>query len=182
MAKKTSKKPASKPAAKKGGKPAPKTGKPALKAAKPAKKSGGGGGEYKVTTGSGPGPDKIGADLVALFNRAKFREIEEKWWAPGIESVEGHGTNKGWRGRAAVEGKNAWWTSMNTIRGASAEGPFLGASGFAVKFHMDIEEKGTLKRWIMDEVGVYTVQNGKIIREEFMYGAKTEQASAAPTV
>jgi hypothetical protein len=35
---------------------------------------------------------------------------------------------------------------------------------------MDVETKSTGKRETMNEVGVYTVQNGKIIREEFMYG------------
>ena len=167
MAKKTTKKPAAKPAKK----PAPK---PAAKAAKPAKKGGGGGAgaPFKVSSGSGPSPAQIGADLVALFNRAKFREIEDKWWSPNIESIEGAGVNQGWRGRAAVDGKNQWWASTNTIRGASAEGPYVGSTGFAVKFRMDVEEKPSLKRWTMEEIGVYTVQNGKIIREEFMYSAR----------
>lgn len=177
MAKKSSKKAAAKPAKK----PAPKPAKPAAKAAKSGG-GGGGGGEFKVTTGTGPGPAQIGADVVALFNRAKFREIEDKWWSPNIESIEGVGMNKGWRGRAAVDGKNQWWSASHTIRGASAEGPYVGSSGFAIKFRMDIEEKPSLKRWTMEEVGVYTVQNGKIVREEFMYGQRTEQASAAPTV
>lgn len=149
--------------------------RPASKAAGRAKKAAGSGGGFKVTTGSGPGPAEIGADVVALFNRGKFRQIEDKWWSPKIESIEGAGMNKGWRGRAAVEGKNAWWMSMHTIHGASAEGPYVGSSGFAVKFRMDVEEKATRKRWTMEEVGVYTVRNGKIVREEFMYGPTTEQ-------
>jgi hypothetical protein len=165
MAKKTSKKPAPKPAKKSSSKPA---AKPAKKAAKKAS----GGGEFKVNTGTGPSVAEIGGSLVALFNQGKFSDIENKWWSPKIESIEGFGTNTGWRGRGAVDGKNAWWLSMHTLHGASAEGPYLGSSGFAVKFRMDVEEKATGKRWTMDEVGVYTVQNGKIIREEFMYGEK----------
>jgi len=185
MAKKIKKKPAPKAAAKSAPRKGGKASKPAAKSGKPAgagKKSGESGGGFKVATGSGPGPAEIGSDLVALFNRAKFREIEDKWWSPNIESIEGIGTNMGWRGREAVEAKNAGWMAANTLRGASAEGPFLGSSGFAVKYHMDIEEKGTLKRTTMEEVGVYTVFNGKIVREEFMYGTRTEQSSAAPSV
>jgi hypothetical protein len=34
---------------------------------------------------------------------------------------------------------------------------------------MDVEEKKTGNRRTMREVGVYTVENGKVIREEFMY-------------
>ena len=54
--------------------------------------------------------------------------------------------------------------------GASAEGPFVGAQGFAIKFKMDVEELNTGTRRVSEEVGVYTVNNGKIVREEFMYG------------
>lgn len=122
----------------------------------------------KVSTGRGPSPGEIGKDLVALFNRGQFKEIENKYWSPQVVSVEGMGM--AWHGRAAVEGKNEWWSSQNTIHGASAEGPYVGASGFAVKFRMDVEEKATGKRTEMDEVGVYTVLDGKIVREEFMYG------------
>jgi hypothetical protein len=170
MAKKTSKKAAAKPAKKAGKAGAKKV------AAKPApRKTKGGasgaaksGGPYTVKTGSGPSPAEIGADLVSMFNQGKIKEIEGKWWSPAIESVEGMGM--AWRGRAAVEGKNAEWYANNSLNGASAEGPFVGASGFAVKFKMDVQEKASGKRIVMDEVGVYTVQNGKIVREEFMYG------------
>jgi hypothetical protein len=161
--KKTSKKAAAKP---------PKKSSVAKKA--PAKKAGGSKGgkalaPVRISTGSGPGPAEIGADLVSMFNQGKIPEIEKKWWSPAIESVEGMGM--GWRGRAAVEAKNAEWYANNSLNGASAEGPFVGASGFAVKFKMDITDKASGKRVVMDEVGVYAVKNGKIVREEFMYGA-----------
>lgn len=153
MAKKTTKKSASKPAPKKSA--APK--KPKAAAGK------------RVSTGSGANPEAIGKSLVEMFNKGQFSQIEAKWWSPAIESVEGFGM--AWKGRAAVEAKNAGWMNQNTVRGASAEGPYVGASGFSVKFRMDVEEKATSKRTIMEEIGVYTVKNGKIIREEFMYGA-----------
>lgn len=179
MAKKTSKSPAKKPAKKSPPKKA--AAKPASKpAAKPSAKSGGPVGKPSpVKTGSGATPAQIGTDLVALFNRAKFREVEDKYWSPAIESIEGMGMS--WKGRANVEAKNADWNAKNAIRGASAEGPFVGATGFAVKFRIDVEDKATLSRTMMEEVGVYTVQNGKIIREEFMYGSVTPVGSAAPT-
>lgn len=122
----------------------------------------------RVSTGSGATPAEIGADLVAMFNRGEFKEIEEKWWSPAIVSVEGMGM--AWSGREAVEGKNTAWMEANEIVGASAEGPYVGASGFAVKFRMRVRERATGKSTEMQEVGVYTVMDGKIVREEFMYG------------
>lgn len=126
-----------------------------------------------VTTGRGPTPAEIGTDLVARFNRGELREIETKWHSPDLVSVEGVGVAMAWSGRKAVEQKNEEWMATHRLHGASAEGPFLGASGFAVKFAMDVEDTSTNQRVMMEEVGVYTVQNGKIVREEFMYGSVT---------
>lgn len=122
-----------------------------------------------VSTGRGPSPLDIGTDLVALFNAGRSVDAENKWYDRNIESVEGVGVSMAWRGRKAVQAKSDWWTSDHTIHGASAEGPYAGATGFAVKFRMDVETKSTGKRETMEEVGVYTVKNGKIVREEFMY-------------
>lgn len=172
MAKKTSKK-------KSSGKPAKKTaGKKPAARGKGGAAGKAGGGMFKVSTGSGAGPVEIGTDLVALFNRGKIDEVERKHWSRKIESIEGVGVNLGWRGLAAVQAKNAEWYAAHEFNGGCAEGPYLGSSGFAVKFRMDITEKATGKRFLMEEVGVYTVQGGKIVREEFMYGSKTEQTGS----
>ncbi len=122
-----------------------------------------------VTTGKGPSPAEIGDSLVDMFNRGLLHEIEERWWSPKITSIEGMG--QAWDGRPAVDGKNQWWSQTNRMVAGSAEGPYVGATGFAVKFHLEVEEVATGRRTIMDEVGVYTVKDGKIVQEEFMYGA-----------
>jgi hypothetical protein len=131
-----------------------------------------------ISTGKGAAPAEIGADLVARFNRGEFQEIEETWWSPKVTSVEGVGVAMAWEGRKAVQAKNKGWTEANAIRSARAEGPFVGATGFAVKFFMDVEEKATGKRTAMEEVGVYEVKNGKIVREEFMYGSMKSAGAA----
>lgn len=144
------------------------TKKTAKKASKKPKRASGAGPRH-VSTGRGPGPREIGEDLVKLFNQGKFAEVERKWWSPKIESVEGIGMS--WSGRKAVESKNSEWMEQHVIHGSSAEGPYVGATGFSVKFRMDVEVRETGERMVMDEIGVYTVLNGKIVREEFMYGA-----------
>jgi hypothetical protein len=173
MAKKTARKPASKPSKK------PAARKPAKASArKPARKASTAG--KPVKTGRGLTPRDLGRDLVDLFNRGQFEEVEKRLWSPKIVSVEGEGVAMAWSGRRAVNAKNSGWMASHTMHGASAEGPYVGASGFAVKFRMDIEAKETGERTMMEEVGVYTVQNGKIVREEFMYGKK-EPSTATPT-
>lgn len=172
----------------KKGKKQKKGSKPAKKAAKPGARKGGKKPAKKgvslapkmVKTGKGPTPGEVGLDLVGMFNSGQLSEIEKKYWSPGIVSIEGMGMS--WAGRKAVEAKNSDWMSKHTLLGASAEGPFVGATGFAVKFRMDVEEKATGNRVAMEEVGVYTVRNGKIAVEEFMYGPmQVTPAGGAPT-
>jgi ketosteroid isomerase-like protein len=53
---------------------------------------------------------------------------------------------------------------------AHTYGPYPhGDDRFAVRFVYDITQKPTGRRVMMDEVAVFTVANGKIVREEFYY-------------
>lgn len=152
------------------------------KSAKKAEKSGASSGKKKngkkkdalapkaVKTGKGLTPAEVGADLVRMFNAGQWAEIEDKHWSPKITSIEGVGVAQAWSGRKAVRAKGKEWEADHTIHSAKAEGPFVGATGFAVKYHMDVETKSTGERIAMSEVGVYTIKNGKIVQEEFMYG------------
>jgi len=144
--------------------------KTTAKAATPKKKTAGDPlAAVAVKTGSGASPLDVGRDLVAMVNGGQIDAVEAKHWSPRIESVEGWGVAQVWRGRKAAEAKNAWWASDHVVHAITAEGPYVGASGFAVKFRMDVETRSTGQRETMEEVGVYTVANGKIVREEFMY-------------
>lgn len=191
MAKKTTKKASKKIAKKtsaKGAKTAKKgtakrAGKTAGKVAGKAagKRAGKGGASLApkpVKTGRGPTPAEIGQDFVDMFNRGQYKEIEEKYWSPQVTSIEGVGVSLAWRGRKAVLAKNNEWVAQHTIRSATAEGPYVGATGFAMKMRMEVEKKEDGSRVLMEEVGVYTVQNGKVVQEEFMYGSMTPIAPA----
>lgn len=160
---KASKKPA--PAKKPAAKAKPAAKKPA--AAKPSGKPAPAAGVSQVSTGGGASPGEIGRNLVAMFNGGKGEEVEKKYWAPTITSIEGMGM--AWHGLKAVREKNTQWGAQNEVLGGSAEGPYVGATGFAVKFRIHIRERSTGKEDLMEEVGVYTVRDGKIVTEEFMY-------------
>lgn len=168
MAKKMSKKPAakSKKPAKVAKKAAPKK---AAKASKPAAKSAAPAGVRPVSTGKGPSAQEVGQQLVTWFNEGKMAECEGLW-DKNITSCEGMGVGMEWVGRKAVDAKNADWMSKHTILGGAAEGPYIGSTGFAVKFKMHVKVNASGQEIQMNEVGVYTVKDGKIVREEFMYG------------
>ena len=52
---------------------------------------------------------------------------------------------------------------------AEVFGPYPHDDRFAVRFLYDITNKPSGKRMTMDEVGLFTVANGKIVKEEFFY-------------
>ncbi len=130
-----------------------------------------------INTGKGPSAEQIGKELVANFNAGKW-QINTKLWSKDLIGIEGGGML--WKGLKNVELKNTFWSKGNTPVGGHAEGPYVGATGFSVKFRMDIKDNSTGRRTIMEEIGVYTVLNGKIIQEEFMYGSMTPAEAAHP--
>ncbi len=165
--KKKAKKKAAKQAEAKGAKSAGKKGKDAgKKAGKKAKQASLE--PRPVKTGKGATPAEVGAGVVEMV-RAKTPEDEiwAKWFSPKFVSIEGM-MGQAWHGKAAARSKAQWWYSANRVHSLEADGPFVGATGFGVRYTMDVEEIESGKRWQGDELAFYTVKNGKVVQEEFM--------------
>lgn len=110
--------------------------------------------------------------FVELCNQGKNFDVMEAMYAPDIVSVEGDG--KETAGKGPVIEKSRQWVAVNTFHGEKVRGPFFSGGTesdgqFAVYFTLDITRKSTGQRVTLDEVGVYTVKNGKITREQFFY-------------
>lgn len=130
-----------------------------------------------VNSGRGLTPAEIGAVVVEAFNEHQPDvELWNQFWADDVESIEGMGVSLAWHGRDAMQAKGETWAADHIVHSANAEGPYVGATGFSIRFRMDVEEKSTGNRMLMEEIGVYTVKNGKVVREEFMYGSVTPVA------
>jgi hypothetical protein len=128
----------------------------------------------RVSTGQGPSPAEIaGAVAKALRGWSPGDtpvepELWERFWhADSVESIEGDGSM--WTGLAGLRAKNEWWESEHEIDNFTVDGPYVGATGFTLGFTMDVKNKKTGEVMPMREVGVYTVKDGKVVREEFMY-------------
>jgi hypothetical protein len=52
-------------------------------------------------------------------------------------------------------------------------GPFLGDNQFAVQYTFDATFKPTGQRSQMTEMALYTVKDGKIVKEQFFYNPGT---------
>lgn len=141
--------------------------KPPVKTAAPAKLTG----MQPISTGGGASAAEIGAAVVAHLNSGAHDDtpLWNRHWSKDFASIEGMGVNLAWYGREAVREKCQSWMDEHIVHGCRAEGPFVGSTGFCVHITMDVEERKTGNRRTMREVGVYTVQDGKVVREEFMY-------------
>jgi ketosteroid isomerase-like protein len=87
----------------------------------------------------------------------------EAWAPPGMDLVA--------TGLAAIRAKGEWWGNNHEIHKAEVFGPYPNGDRFAVRFVMDVTNKPSGKRMQMDEIGLFTIENGKIAREEFFYQA-----------
>ncbi len=107
-----------------------------------------------------------------LVKEHKNEECLTELFAKDATSVEAAAPPVGERtakGLDAIRGKGKWWMENHTVHKAEVFGPYPHDDRFAVRFLYDITNKPSGKRMTMDEVGLFTVENGKIVREEFFY-------------
>ena len=121
------------------------------------------------------GAMEIGRKMTELVNQGPAAEARfvQDYYADDIVSIEGAGSEEvpaRMEGIEAIRGKHAWWYDNNEVHGISAEGPYIGQRDdqFVIRFIMDTTPKGG-ERNQMTEVGLFTVSNGKIVQEEYLY-------------
>lgn len=108
----------------------------------------------------------VGKQFVEMCNQGKNFDVMRTMYAPDIVSVEGDGAETA--GQTPVIHKSEVWAADNTILAEKVRGPFFnGPDQFAVHFTFEVTPKATGKRTTLEEVGIYTVKNDKITREQF---------------
>ncbi|WP_180539635.1 nuclear transport factor 2 family protein [Nevskia soli] len=110
--------------------------------------------------------------IVELCSEGKFDQAIDELYGADIVSVEAAappGGSRETKGLEGVKGKAEWWTSNHEVHSSKVEGPLVAGSHFAVTFKMDVTFKPQSKRFQMEEVAVYEVDNGKIVYEQFFY-------------
>lgn len=112
---------------------------------------------------------EVAAGLVGLCKEGKFDDAMEAYYAEDIVSVEPMGDDPVTEGLDAVRGKAEWWNNAHEVKGASVEGPFVNGDQFTAVFHLDVIQKADGKALHMNEVALYTVADGKIVREVFFF-------------
>ncbi len=72
------------------------------------------------------------------------------------------------KGRRAIKAKREDWAATHEIHKLDADGPYVHPPNrFAVRFEAEVTQKATGLQMTLSEIAVYTVEDGKIAREEF---------------
>jgi SnoaL-like domain len=115
------------------------------------------------------------AEVAAKFNQlskeGKWDQIQDELFAenavsieppnsPGMQSVEG---------LAAIKQKGKMFNEMvEEMHGGYSTDPVVAGNHFSVAMGMDVTMKG-MGRSKMDEIALYEVKDGKIVKEQFFY-------------
>ena len=104
--------------------------------------------------------------------KGELEAAGKKFWSDDIVSREPMaGDMAELKGRKAVEGKTQWWNANHEVHDLKVEGPYVHGDQFVVRFKLDVTPKGQ-NRIHLDEVGLYTVRNSRIVEESFFMGGR----------
>ena len=115
---------------------------------------------------------EIAKRYVSLCQQGKNDACLDELYAKNAVSVEAAmppGMDRTAKGLDAIRAKGKDWQDSHIVHRAEVNGPFPNENRFAVRFTFDVTDKPSGKRTTMDEVGLFTIENGKITREEFFY-------------
>ncbi|MEQ9454316.1 MAG: nuclear transport factor 2 family protein [Phycisphaeraceae bacterium] len=118
----------------------------------------------------------VAQKLTDLCAKGEFMTAIETLFSQDAESVEAMampGMEQTTKGLEKIKGKNQWWMENHEVHGFEIKGPFPHGDRFALLIKIDVTAKAgpqAGQRTEMEEVCLYTVKNGKIVKEEFFYG------------
>ena len=115
--------------------------------------------------------EEVANRVVELTRKQAWHEAVDNLYGKDVVSVEARGMggeSPEKRGIDAVRGKADWWIENMDVHSFKVSGPFVAHDRFVVQYDVDVTDKNSKNRFQMSEVGVYTVKNGKIVREEFL--------------
>ena len=115
--------------------------------------------------------EEVAKKVVELVRKQAWYEALDTLYDNDVVSVEAFGMSgesPETRGKEGVRAKIDWWVNTMEVHSFDAGEPFVAHDRFVVQYDADVTDKNSKQRRRMSEVGVYTVKNGKIVREEFL--------------
>ncbi len=111
---------------------------------------------------------KIANRLVELCRKGEFEACYQELYNPAIKSIENDGTVVSGFDGIAKKGKD-WIDSIEEFLGSTVGEPIIAGNYFSLPMSMDVKFKGTPAAIKFEEICVYEVKEGKIVKEQFFY-------------
>jgi ketosteroid isomerase-like protein len=116
---------------------------------------------------------EIAERLAALCREGKGKQAQDELYADDAESIEMKGATPGGiehaEGMAEIREKGRKFNDdIEAVHGGTIGDPIVAGDWFSLVMTMDATFKSR-GRMQMEEICVYQVKNGKIVREQFFY-------------
>lgn len=117
--------------------------------------------------------EQVAKRLVELCREGKYEQAQDELYAEDAVSIEMEGLPTGAPGNAkgmdAIREKGRKWAeNIVEMHGGSVSDPLVAGNWFSVAMGIDATYKD-VGRMPMQEICVYEVRDGKIVREQFFY-------------
>ena len=109
--------------------------------------------------------------LVSLCREGKHEQVVKELYAPDIVSIEPEGApNRIAKGLEAIIAKGEQFDSrIEKVNTSFISDPVVADNFFSCSMLMNVNMKGVPVPVDMNEVCLYTVNDGKIVQEQFFY-------------
>jgi hypothetical protein len=113
--------------------------------------------------------DEIASNFVHWRNNDEAATLRSELYSADIESIEdGNLTEIGHvNGMEGLRKKGAWLSQDFEVHNIKAFAPVVADHFFSVKFEIDTTVKKSGERARLSEIGVYKVEDGKIVKEHY---------------
>jgi hypothetical protein len=114
---------------------------------------------------------EIANRMAELFKENKWMEVQEELFAENAVSIEPPHSQglQSVQGLAAIKKKGEDFNNMvEEMHGGYVGDPIVAGNYIAVAMGMDVTMKGA-GRMKMEEIALYEVKDGKVVKEQFFY-------------
>ena len=120
---------------------------------------------------------EVATRLVELCRKGQHEQAIKELYHPDIVSVEPEGSPFGTvKGLAAIAEKGKQYEAMvESFNTSSVSDPIVAENFFSCNMLSNVNMKGVPVPVDMDEICVYTVHDGKVVKEEFFYTVQPQQ-------
>ena len=113
--------------------------------------------------------DEIAHHFVNWRNTNNAGKLRAELYSPDIESIEEWNTSEIARvkGMEGLKKKGQSLSQQFEVHNIKASNAVVADNWFSVKFEIDTTDKKSGKRSTLSEIGVYKVEDGKIVKEYY---------------